>query len=178
MTAALDNAVAYHLGLVVHDLDAVAGRYEKILRVPEWKQIATAIGRIAFGRGAGLTYELIEPLQEGTIWHDFLHQRGEGVQHMGFWVPDVQAAVAEAVSAGARVTLARLDDGVAAVAIDSGGTTPELVSRIAPGGLTYLDAGHGGVQIELVGPASYAGLRERLGGDLSSLMVIPPWVER
>src|SRR5262249_62171470 len=101
MTAALDSAVAYHLGMVVHDLDAAAACYGRLLRVPRWHTLETDALRIGFGRGAGLTFELIQPRTPGTLWATFLETHGEGLQHLGFWVPDVQEAVAEAVAGGA-----------------------------------------------------------------------------
>ena len=49
------------------------------------------------------TFELIE--REGKIAHKvFLDEHGEGLQHIGIWTPDVQAAVREAVTKGCRVT--------------------------------------------------------------------------
>jgi hypothetical protein len=175
MTAALDAALAYHLGMVVHDCAAAMERYGRLLRVPRWHTVATESLSIAFGRGAGLTFELIQPLTEGTLWADYLQRQGEGVQHLGFWVPDVQAAVAEAVAAGAVVTLAVLQDGGGAVTVAAGESTPELVRRINPGRMSYLDIGAGGVQFEFVGPASYDRLRELVRDDLATFMALPAW---
>lgn len=152
---ALDVAVAYHLGVVVHNLEAATERYGRLLRVPRWHTVETGPLRIAFGRGAGLTFELIQPLTEGTLWSGYLQRQGEGVQHLGFWVPDVQAAVAEAVAAGE--------------------STPELVRRINPGRISYLDIGAGGVQFEFVGPAAYERLRELVHDDLATFMALPSW---
>ena len=172
---ALDAAVAYHLGVVVHNLEAATERYGRLLRVPRWHTVETGPLRIAFGRGAGLTFELIQPLTEGTLWSGYLQRQGEGVQHLGFWVPDVQAAVAEAVAAGAAVTLAVLQDGGAAVTVAPGESTPELVRRINPGRISYLDIGAGGVQFEFVGPGAYERLRELVHDDLATFMALPSW---
>ena len=175
MTAVLESAIAYHLGVVVHDLAAATERYGQLLRVPRWHPVEMGPLRVAFGRGAGLTFELIQPLTDDTLWGTYLQQHGEGVQHLGFWVPDVQAATAEAMAAGAVVTLAVLHDGGGAVTLTAGESTPELVRRIDPGRLTYLDIGPGGVQFEFVGPAAYDRLRELVNGDLSLFMALPAW---
>jgi Glyoxalase/Bleomycin resistance protein/Dioxygenase superfamily len=85
------DLVAFHVGIVVRDLHAVMDRYQRLFALD-----------IAYGgrAGTGLAFELIEPVPgEPSQWSEFLEQRGEGVQHIGFWTPDLlgslQAAVAE-----------------------------------------------------------------------------------
>src|SRR5262245_23949198 len=85
MTAPPNELVAYHLGIVVHDLQAVAERYQRMLQIDHWRmrEIATvkipwdarstdARLRVAFGRGAGLTFELIQVLEGRTQHLNFL----------------------------------------------------------------------------------------------------------
>jgi methylmalonyl-CoA/ethylmalonyl-CoA epimerase len=122
ITAPTGDLVAYHVGIVVCDLQAVADRYQRILGVDRWRmhELATvkvpwdarstdARLRVAFGRGAGLTFELIQVLEGRTPHLDFLDKHGDGVQHIGFWTSDVRAVVERAVKEGGRVTLARFD---------------------------------------------------------------------
>ena len=44
--------------------------------------------------------ELLEPITEGTAWKEFLDEKGEGVQHIGFKVVDVEKTSAELEKAG------------------------------------------------------------------------------
>ncbi len=140
ITAPTGDLVAYHVGIVVCDLQAVADRYQRILGVDRWRmpELATvkvpwdarstdARLRVAFGRGAGLTFELIQVLEGRTPHLDFLDKHGDGVQHIGFWTPDVRAVVERAVKEGGRVTLARFDpNGNAEVQLSPGGAWRRL----------------------------------------------------
>jgi catechol 2,3-dioxygenase-like lactoylglutathione lyase family enzyme len=190
MTAPPGDLVAYHIGIVVHDLQTVADRYQRVLGVNRWRINELAIPRVswdprstdarlrvAFGRGAGLTFELLQVLEGRTPHLDFLENHGEGVQHIGFWTSDVRAAVEGAVKEGGRVTLARLEpNGNAEVQLSAGASMESIVGRIPRGGLAYVDPGLGGVQLEFVGPAPAARLREWLAGDFGELLLpAPPW---
>src|SRR5438105_159754 len=129
MSAPPPDLAAFHLGIVVRDLDAAIDRYRRLLGIDLWQVHELRRGRppwherftdvrlnIAFGRGAGLTYELIQVL-EGTNQHtEFLQAHGEGVQHIGFWTPDVRASVESALARGATLVSGLLDpNGNAAV---------------------------------------------------------------
>ena len=39
-------------------------------------------------------YELIEPLEGPTTYHEFLAQRGEGLHHLGYYVDDIDTEIA------------------------------------------------------------------------------------
>lgn len=187
MTAPLSPMLAYHLGLVVHDLDAACARYTELLGVPEWHRSEverpglpnnpnTAGGRgklnIAFGRMPGMTLELIHP--EGKVEHRvWLDQRGEGVQHLGIWVPDVQAAVREAVAKGCRVTHGALAQDVATITVTPSGPADAIIPFL--GNLGYVDPGMGGFQIEFVGSANYASHRDMFTEITDGSLPIPAW---
>ena len=138
---------AYHLGIVVHDREAACARYAELLGVPAWHYSEvtrpgvpvnpnTAGGQgtlhIAFGRVPGMTFEIIQP--EGMIEHKvFLDRHGEGVQHIGVWTPDVQAAVRDAVSRGCRVTHAALNQDVATITVTPTSPPEAPTFRTSPG---------------------------------------------
>jgi catechol 2,3-dioxygenase-like lactoylglutathione lyase family enzyme len=183
--------VAYHLGFVVHDLDAVADRYARMLGVERWRRHDLEVARVpwdprstdarlsvAFGRAAGMTFELIQVREGRTAHLDFLETRGEGVQHIGFWAPDVRAAVQQAVSQGGRVTLARYDDQTAVVQLSPGSSTEAIVQSLDGARLGYVDPGLGGVQLEFVGPSGSAGLRAWMEQDFERILLPPPPWER
>ena len=121
MTAPSDRPIAFHIGIAVHDLDATARRYEQIFGPLQWQrwesplpampwdpESSAARLKIAYGRMPGMTFELIQVLAGETVHTAFLRRHGEGVHHLGVWTPDVQAAAAVAVAAGARVRAALL----------------------------------------------------------------------
>lgn len=56
--------------------------------------------RVAFAQYGPLQYELIQPLEGPTIYHEFLDQRGEGIHHFGAWVPDLEEALNRARALG------------------------------------------------------------------------------
>src|SRR5262249_23255953 len=106
MTAASEQCMAYHIGIVVHDLYAVAHRYDELFGPLHWHTWEAPVGalpwnpettdgrlRIAYGRLPGLTLELVQPLSGETVHGLFLKRRGECVQHIGLWVPDVREAL-------------------------------------------------------------------------------------
>ena len=188
MTAPPGDLVAYHIGIVVRDLEAVADRYQRILGIDHWRmhELATAKVpfdprstdarlKIAFGRGAGLTFELIQVLEGRTPHLDFVEQHGDGVQHIGFWTPDVRATVQRAVQEGGRVTLARLaPGGNAEVQLSPGSSVEAIVGAIPTGGLAYVDPALGGVQLEFVGPVAAEGLRGWMEDDFAKVLAPPP----
>jgi catechol 2,3-dioxygenase-like lactoylglutathione lyase family enzyme len=189
VTAPPRDLLAYHLGFVVRDLDAVADRYSRMLGVDRWRTHELPLPRVpwdprstdarikvAFGRAVGMTFELIQ-VQEGRTPHlDFLEQYGEGIQHIGIWAPDLRAAVEHALSQGGRLTLARYDDETALVQLTPASTPEAILASLDRARLGYVDPGLGGVQLEFVGPSAPAGLRAWMEEDFEKIMVPgPPW---
>jgi catechol 2,3-dioxygenase-like lactoylglutathione lyase family enzyme len=90
--------------LVTRDLDALVRRYADRLGIgPWWVQVyepplltattyrgkpAAYSMRIALAWTGGLNWEIIQPLQGPSIYHDFLDAHGEGVQHVGVLLKD------------------------------------------------------------------------------------------
>ena len=187
MTAPEAKMFAYHLGIVVHDLEAACARYSELLGVPEWHRSQverpgipvnprTAGGqgtlRIAFGRMPGMTFELIQP--EGTIEHKvFLDEHGEGLQHIGIWTPDVQAAVREAVAKGCRVTHAALTQDVATIGLTPSSAPEAIVPFL--GNLAYVDPGVGGFEIEFVGAVNAERHRDMFKEITEESIPLPAW---
>jgi len=95
----------HHVAYVVADLDAALplfvarfGLVEQIREVmPEQGVEATMLG------AGGASVELITPLDpEGAIAR-FLDRRGEGLHHVAFGVPDIDAALAELARTGVEL---------------------------------------------------------------------------
>ena len=190
MTVPQAKLFAYHLGIVVRDLEAACERYTELLGVTEWHRSEverpglpvnpkTAGGsgtlHIAFGRVPGMTFELIQP--EGMIEHKvFLDERGEGLQHIGIWTPDVQAAVREAVAKGCRVTHAALNQDVATISLTPESPPEEIVPFL--GNLGYVDPGIGGFQLEYVGVMNAERHRDLFKDLTDDSIPLPAWYQR
>jgi catechol 2,3-dioxygenase-like lactoylglutathione lyase family enzyme len=180
------DLTAFHIGLVVRDLDSVASRYQKVLGVDHWRvfelnldaipwnaRSTKARVRIAYGQVPGQTIELVEVLEGWTQQSDWLEAHGEGVNHIGFWTPDVRASVDAAIAAGGRVVSALIDQqNNAVVQLKAGAANEAIIRAIDRGGAAYADPGLGAVQFEFIGPG--IPLHEYLKEDYAWLNP-PPW---
>jgi catechol 2,3-dioxygenase-like lactoylglutathione lyase family enzyme len=111
MTNQALTAIAPHfvqMGYVVRDLAAAERWFQQVLGVPSW----TRMENMAFGaecsyRGRPADYtahlsighlgdtqiELIEPLRGESPYTEFLENRGPGLHHLAFDVPDFDATI-------------------------------------------------------------------------------------
>src|SRR5579864_8417943 len=107
---------ALHVGLVVRDVDAAANLYGRLLGVRRWRRtefhfkappwqahMTDSLFRVAYGRAAHQTIELLQVMNGRSHFSDFYDAHGEGVQHIGFWCPDIKVAVEAAVVEGAEI---------------------------------------------------------------------------
>ena len=83
-------------------------RYSRVLGVEKWsfwdRMPPGSPARVAYGPGAGTTWELISIEKPASSqFHDFFREHGEGVQHIGFWCPDLKASVKAALEAGGEI---------------------------------------------------------------------------
>jgi methylmalonyl-CoA/ethylmalonyl-CoA epimerase len=133
----------YHAGIVVADIDEAISRYTDHLGIGPWSRLDAEIpclfrgeetisgARVALARSGTSYVELVQPTSGRSSASAFLQERGEGLYHLGFWVPDVDATVARAAEHGIGVDWS---------ASDGKGLL-----------FAYLDAAKmGGVHIELV----------------------------
>ena len=105
------------IAVVVRDLDAAMSRYAKELGIGPWDVYTYGPQRLwkmtyrgveqPYAMKLGLAfvgptmYELIEPLDQGaTIYQEFLDERGEGLHHLGYYVADIDDAIAEMEARG------------------------------------------------------------------------------
>ena len=59
--------------------------------------------RLALASAGGIDYELIEPLEGPTLYAEHLVRCGEGLHHLGYYVTDIDAAVAAMAERGYAV---------------------------------------------------------------------------
>ena len=89
-----------HLGIAVKSIEEQLPYYEQVLgskcyniEVVEDQKVKTAFFKI----------ELLEPTSPESTIAKFIEKRGEGIHHIAFAVPDVQACLDEAESKGVRL---------------------------------------------------------------------------
>ena len=103
------------IGIVVRDLDSALERYTTEWEIGPWRcwtygpatvpdlgyrgERATYEMRIALC-GEGPQIELIEPVRGPSIYHEWLDEHGEGLHHLGVYVPELGEALAEMARAG------------------------------------------------------------------------------
>lgn len=136
------------IGVIVRDLDEAVRHYEALGVGPfEWTQGPAPIvdrqvygkpapdvkNRISIARMGALEMELVQPIAGKSVQKEFLEEHGEGINHLGFFVDDIEAETAKLVAKGFRV-------------ISSGKTT-------TGGAFAYLDTDKvGGIVFELIQP--------------------------
>jgi len=136
----------HHVGVVVRDLDRAVEYYQSLGIGPfEYKTTSDLIEKTMYGKPAdfklnvaqaqvgAIMIELIQPVENAPVQEQFLERRGEGVNHIGFLVDDMEKEKAKLVEKGFSVIL-------------SG-------KRASGKGGTYFDTHKiGGVIIELIKP--------------------------
>ena len=94
-----------HVSVAVHSIDAALPFYCGVLGLPltERKPLPERGLNVAFVGVGESQIELLEPSDpEGTVAR-FLARRGEGMHHLCFEVPDVDAAIAELAAQGVEL---------------------------------------------------------------------------
>lgn len=191
MTVPTERPVAYHVGFAVADLDRVAETYRQLFNVEHWwtwemdfpglpSNPQTTDGRlkIAFARVGGMTLELVQCIAGRTVHAEFVERHGDGVQHIGFWVPDVQRAVEDAIDQGCRLDWAyQLPNSQAFAQISPASDPHDVVETLDPRLGAYVTPEVGGIQIEYLGPAVHERMLDRYGDRYRSVADPPPWAD-
>jgi len=141
-----------HIGMVVRDMDKAIERFKALGIGPFKPRILPADARETY-RGkpfvpaqrvaiqitqiGNMELELIQPISGESPHREFLAQKGEGVQHLGFFVDDLKEEVDRLTAAGSTVLLTSQFKG--------------------GGGVAYLDLDAAGLIVELVQPGSRPG---------------------
>jgi len=95
----------HHIGIVVRSLDGAYRFYRDTLglRVAKEQTIAEQGVRAALLDLGNSGLELLEPIQPDTGIARFLENRGEGLHHVCFTVPDIRAALADLKAKGVEL---------------------------------------------------------------------------
>lgn len=94
-----------HVGIAVRDLGRAIERFRPWLGAPVGgiEEVATQGVRLAFLSSGSSAVELLEPTVSDSPVGRFLASRGEGMHHLAFRVPSVDAALADLLRRGERV---------------------------------------------------------------------------
>lgn len=114
------------IGIVVRDLDATLRRYADDYGIGPWqvnefdpgsaedmheygqpveRSSRGAVTRFATTRVGQVMWEVIEPLDEDSLWARFLAEKGEGVHHIAVTTPNFDEATAEQAERGNDLVL-------------------------------------------------------------------------
>jgi len=132
------------VGIIVRDMDKAVEYYQSLGIGPFEALNVTATDRKVYGRPAddvknevkiapagGIELELVYPASGKSVQREFLETKGEGINHLGFIVDDIDKEVAKLVEKGFEI-------------ISSG-------KFVGGGGFAYFDTGKvGGVLFELI----------------------------
>ena len=171
----VEGLTQFHIAIVTGDMQAAIDRYTRILGVEGWsfwdRMPPGSPTRVAYGHGAGATWELISIEKPGASqFHQHFEKHGESVQHIGFWCPDLRSSVAAALEAGGVIVSTVLDkQGNAAVHVTPG----DLDAIDLPTSL-FLTADVG-FTLEYFGPGSEDMYKAWFKDDYDAMLKPPPW---
>ena len=94
-----------HLGIAVKSIEACLPYYEGVLGLKCYniEVVADQKVKTAFFKVGQTKIELLEPTSEDSTIAKFIEKKGEGIHHIAFAVPDVQAALNEAEEKGVKL---------------------------------------------------------------------------
>ena len=94
-----------HLGIAVKSIDAHLPYYENVLGLKCYsiEVVADQKVRTAFFKVGETKIELLEPTSEESAVAKCIEKKGEGIHHIAFAVPSVQAALDEVAAKGVQL---------------------------------------------------------------------------
>jgi methylmalonyl-CoA/ethylmalonyl-CoA epimerase len=123
------------VAIIVEDIEAAAAWYASLLGIdPPQPMVAAghesrptmyrvqpsdATAKLAFIQLDNIQLELIEPDGTPSIWQEFAEKQGQGIQHIAFWVDDIEAAERKFTSRGMDILQSGGWDGGAYSYIDA-----------------------------------------------------------
>ncbi|GHT39835.1 methylmalonyl-CoA epimerase [Bacteroidia bacterium] len=101
----MDISHIEHLGIAVKSITESLPYYEQVLGLKCYniEEVADQKVKTAFFKVGQTKIELLEPTSEESTIAKFIENRGEGIHHIAFAVPDVAEALAEVEPKGVRL---------------------------------------------------------------------------
>ncbi|HSB80668.1 MAG TPA: VOC family protein [Candidatus Methylomirabilis sp.] len=127
----MEEAVRYFEDLGIGPFESSKEPAPIVDRMVRGKPAPEVKNRISTAQLGSVELELVQPVAGESVQREFLEQRGEGINHLGFFVDDLEAETAKLEAKGFHV-------------LSSGKTT-------AGGAFAYLDTDRiGGIVLELM----------------------------
>ena len=116
----IDVASVNHVSVFVHSVEQVAQMHSLLLGTemprfseppnplvfpPDFTGDRNSHPRYGHIPLQGIRIELMEPVGGESRWRDFLAEHGQGIEHLGFLVPDVPGALARFQEAGGKLIM-------------------------------------------------------------------------
>lgn len=108
----------HHIGIVVRDRDATIRRYREIMGITSFFSFNSPMSRalvhgkatpfdlrVGYAWLGNTMLELLQPLDRVSPHFHFLEEHGEGMHHLGFFVPNVDDSLAKMQGKGLRLLL-------------------------------------------------------------------------
>jgi methylmalonyl-CoA/ethylmalonyl-CoA epimerase len=94
-----------HIGIAVKSIEEHLPYYEGVLGLKCYniEEVADQKVKTAFFKVGQTKIELLEPTSEDSTIAKFIEKKGEGIHHIAYSVPDVQAALDEAAAKGVQL---------------------------------------------------------------------------
>lgn len=117
-TPPLDLSRIGQIGMVVRDLDAAMEGFWRTAGVGPWKVYTNSApplkcfyrgrpvayrARVALAQSGPMVVELIQLLEGEGVHREFLESGREGVEHLGIYVPDLEAALKPFLERGVKL---------------------------------------------------------------------------
>ncbi len=127
----MDQAVRYYEALGIGPFESPKGTAPILERQVYGKPAPDVKNRISTAQMGPVELELVQPISGKSVQGEFLEKHGEGVNHLGFLVDQLDLEVARLLEKGFRViSRGKLADGQAFAYLDTdkiGGVVFELV---------------------------------------------------
>jgi methylmalonyl-CoA/ethylmalonyl-CoA epimerase len=101
----MDISHIEHIGIAVKSIAEHLPYYEGVLGLKCYniEEVADQKVKTAFFKAGQTKIELLEPTSEDSTIAKFIEKKGEGIHHIAYSVPDVQAALDEVAAKGVQL---------------------------------------------------------------------------
>lgn len=109
----------HHIGIAVHDLDAIVAFYRDTFGVDDWERLRLPERHmeVAICRIGETLLEFITPTSESAAFSRFLRERGEGIHHLAYEVAALEPALRTLEARGIRLIDAHGRPGIHATCV-------------------------------------------------------------
>ena len=139
-TGAVALPAPNHISVVVEDIDKTMEFLSSIWGLGPWQAVEISLGkgelmvggpfrqRVAWAKLGPITLELIQQLEGGGPWPEFLRTKGEGLHHIGFSISNWDEMVSKFRAEGGKMIVGGIYKGKRWCYFDTkpGGTVVEL----------------------------------------------------